>query len=221
LATNLANPTYRQFLKNHFNNLLRTAAGLNDASLAAEARQGLAELAASDPQHAALDQRLRAVLDGDKSQGTQELLAFGERAYDTQRFALAARFFAEALASDVTLAEDRQTQVAYNAACCAALAGGGQGVDDPQPDDTTRAKLRGQALDWLEAELDRWTRALASATPDQRQFIAQTLAHWQKDTDLSGVRGDAIATLTEPEREPWATLWKRVQEILASIGREM
>ena len=217
LGTNLANPAYRQALKTHFASLLSTAAGLGDASLAAEARQGLAELAASDPQFAELDKRVAAVVAGDKAQGAEELLAFAKRAYDTQQFALAARFFAEALESDVTLAEDRQTQVAYKAACCAVLAGCGQGLDDPQPDERTRAKLRGQALGWLQTELDRWTRALESATPDQRQFIAQTLAQWQNASDLSGIRGDAIATLPEVERESWQTLWTSVQQTFDSI----
>ena len=53
----------------------------------------------------------------------------------------------------------------YNAACAAALAAAGQGKDDPPPDDAARAKLRGQALDWLKAERAAWAKLLDAATP--------------------------------------------------------
>src|SRR5262245_57107885 len=41
-------------------------------------------------------------------------------------------------------------RAAYNAACAAALAARGQGVDDPRPDDTAKITLRSQALARLE-----------------------------------------------------------------------
>ena len=63
-------------------------------------------------------------------------------AYDTKRYAAAARLWAEALEADPTLADDRRAQHRYNAACAAALAAAGQGEDDPKPDDAARAALR-------------------------------------------------------------------------------
>ena len=63
-----------------------------------------------------------------------ERLALAQRAYDTKRFAVAARLWAEALDSDPKLAADRQAQHRYNAACAAALAAAGQGKDEPAPD---------------------------------------------------------------------------------------
>ncbi len=66
--------------------------------------------------------------------------------YDTKRFAAAARLWAEALAADPKLGDDRRDNHRYNAACAAALAGCGRGADDPRPDDAARARLRGQAL---------------------------------------------------------------------------
>jgi tetratricopeptide (TPR) repeat protein len=142
LASNTRHPRYRRFLKNHYTNLLMAARGLNDATLVTQALRGLAEIAASDPQYTALDERMTAVLGGQAAKDAPELLAFAQRAYETQKFTLAVRFFSEALERDAALADDRRTQHAYNAACCAALAGTGQGLDDPQPDEAAKSKFR-------------------------------------------------------------------------------
>lgn len=220
LAAQPENPQYRQFLGIHYSNLLRAAVGLNDSILATEVRTGIATLAASDPRAEALDQRIKAILAGEKTADVTEVLAMAQRAYDTRRFALAVRFCAVAMEIAPRLAEDRQTQLPYSAACSAALAGCGQGVDDPPLDDDAKARLRGQALTWLQTELDAWTRLLESSTPDQRpvmtQTVSATLAHWQEDFDLAGVRGDAVATLPKAEQEPWRAFWKRVQTALAA-----
>ena len=109
-----------------------------------------------------------------------EGLAFAQMAYDRKRFAAAARFWAEALASDPKLGDDRQTQPRYNAACAAALAAAGQGKDEPTPDDAAKARLRQQALDWLKAELTVWTKLLESGPPQARPAIVQTLQHWKR-----------------------------------------
>ena len=64
-------------------------------------------------------------------------------AYNRKQFA-AARLWAEALASDPPPAGNRQSQHRYNAA---------QGQDEPPLDEAAKAKLRGQAFDWLKDEL--------------------------------------------------------------------
>ena len=64
----------------------------------------------------------------------------------------------------------------------------GQGEDDPQPDEAARAKLRGQALDWLKAELAAWAKVLDCGDRAPRPLVRQTLEHWQHDPDLAGVR---------------------------------
>ena len=112
---------------------------------------------------AALAARLPAVLKGeDRPKDVAERLAIAQMCYDTKRYAAAARFWAEALAADPKLGDDRQAGHRYNAACAAALAAAGQGTDDPKPDDAARAKLRGQALDWLKAERAAWAKVLDS-----------------------------------------------------------
>src|SRR5262249_38334051 len=76
-------------------------------------------------------------------------LSLAQAANDAKKFATSATALAEALAIDPKLADDPQKQHRYNAACAAALAAAGQGQDKPPPDDTAKAKLRRQALDWL------------------------------------------------------------------------
>jgi eukaryotic-like serine/threonine-protein kinase len=221
LAANPNHPTYRQFLTNHYDNLKAVAVGLGDLQLAAEAQQGLDELSGRPgaSAFAALDQRLTAVLGGEPANNAAEQIALGQRAYNTFRFAAAARLWSDALASDPALAEDRESQHAYNAACAAALAGAGQGKDDPKPDDAAKTRFREQAPAWLQAELDAWSKLLDSATPDQREAIAntvtKTLTRWQETSDLAWFRGDKIETLPAAERDAWRTLWRRVDELLA------
>jgi serine/threonine protein kinase/tetratricopeptide (TPR) repeat protein len=219
LAANPRNPQYRQFLANHLANLIQAASALGNDAEAAEARRELAELSASDPRFQALDARLKAVIGGEKPKDNAERLALAERAYDTQHYALAARLWGEALENDPTLANDRQAQHRYSAACAAALAAsesraGQVGADPPvPPTDAERASFRNQALDYLQAELDLWTKILESANEQQRSATAQTLAHWQNDTDLASLRGDEIDTLPEPEHAPWRALWDQVEAL--------
>ena len=55
------------------------------------------------------------------------------------------------------------------------MAGTGQGVDDPKPDDAARAKLRQQAREWLRAELSAWKKDAMTAEPGNRPLVAKTL----------------------------------------------
>ena len=212
LAANGRSPQYRQFLANHFTILMAACSSLDDAAGVADARRQLAELQDTDPQFQALDKRLIAVAGGAAVQNNSERLALAQRAYDTKRYTLAARLWSEALEADPTLADNRRTQPCYNAACAAALASAGQGNDDPAPDDAAKSKLRNQAREWLEAELELWTRMLAEADPQQRKAIAQTLNHWRTiDTDLAGIRDvDALVKLPGDEREAFTKLWANV-----------
>ena len=69
-----------------------------------------------------------------------------------------------------------------------ALVVAGQGKDQSPLDDGAKAKLRRQALDWLKAELTVWDKLLATGPPPERDFIVQILSHWQKVSDLAGIR---------------------------------
>lgn len=148
---------------------------------------------------------------GEAPKDNAERLALAQRAYDTRRFALAARLWAEAIESDPTIAADRNNPYNYNAACAAALAADGKGRDALAADDPARDALRKNALPWLRTELVIWTKLLDGATPRQRRLLAQTLAHWQQDSDLASVRdADALSALPEDERLGWQALWAEV-----------
>jgi tetratricopeptide (TPR) repeat protein len=166
---------------------------------------------------AALATRLPAILKGiDGVNNNADRLAIAQWCYRTKRHAAAARFWAEALNDDPKLADDRRAEHRYNAACAAALAGSGQGSDDPMPNGAARARLRGQALDWLKAELAASARVLDSADANSRQLVIQTLEHWRVDSDLDGIRGaDALAKLPDAERGAWRSLWADVDSLLA------
>ncbi len=166
-------------------------------------------------------ERLPALLKGDeRPKDNAERLALAQMCSDTKRHAAAARFWAEALDADPKLGDDRQAGHRYNAACAASLAAAGQGKDDPSPDEAARAKLRGQAMGWLKAELAAWTKILESGPPQARPFIAQTLNHWKQDTDLAGIRdAEALAKLPEAERKDWQALWAEVDALLKTASK--
>jgi tetratricopeptide (TPR) repeat protein len=217
LAANPRHPAYRQFLANHLKNLIKAAQGLGRTDEAAQAQRDLDELNATDPRLAALDARLAAIVKGAAATDNAERLALAQRASDTARHALAARLWSEALETDPKLADDREAQHRYDAACAAALAGSGQGKDDRPPDEAAKAKLRAQALGWLKAELTVWSTLLETARPDAHARIVRTLQHWQQDPDLAGVRdAKGIEALPESEREAWRTLWK---DVAAALGQ--
>src|SRR5262249_25865062 len=118
------------------------------------------------------------------------------------------RLFADAFAEQPTLTQDLQHQHRYNAACAAALAGCGQGKDADQTDDKARIRLRRQALDWLQADLTAWRKALEEQPAKSRPAVQKTMQHWQKDADFNGVRdAQPLAKLSPAEQEAWRSLW--------------
>ena len=91
-----------------------------------------------------------------------------------------------------------QVQNRYNAACTAALAGCGQGKDEPPPDEGARARWRKQAIEWLKADLAFWTKQVEAGPQQARAAGMQTLQHWKADTDLAGIR-EGFALAKPPE----------------------
>jgi serine/threonine protein kinase/formylglycine-generating enzyme required for sulfatase activity len=126
----------------------------------------------------------------------------------------AVEYYAKALQADPKLGDDRQAQPRYHAARAAALAAAGPGKDEPPLDEAGKAKLRGQALDWLKAELTAWNKGFNSGPPQDRPALLQTLSNWQQDPDLAGLRdAAALAKLPAEERKEWQALWARVPEL--------
>jgi tetratricopeptide (TPR) repeat protein len=107
----------------------------------------------------------------------------------------------------------------YDAACVAALAGGGAGVDAPS-DAADRASLRAKALAWLRADLGVRRGHAASAKPADRETAPDALEHWLTDRDLAGVRDPGpLAKLPAAERREWEKLWQDVKATLADARK--
>src|SRR5262249_32974231 len=153
-----------------------------------------------------LAKRFPGLLRGeDKPADDAERLVFAQLAYDREKFAVAARLWAEALAGDPKPTGDRQARLRYNAARAAALAAAGQDKDEPPPE-AAKAKLRRQALDWLKAEVAAG-RGQPKTIPELRQ--------WVEDPALAGVRDkSALDKLPADEQHAFAQTWADVAALL-------
>jgi tetratricopeptide (TPR) repeat protein len=159
-----------------------------------------------------LDRKLPEILKGNaKPKDADEKIGLAQVCLARKLYGNAARFYKEAFAEQPRLAGDPSTGRRYEAAYAAALAGCGRGKDDPSPDEKQRAAWRKQALDWLRADLEVWAARVQDGPP---AAVVQTLAKWQCDISLAGVRGSAIVELPESEREGWQKLWADVEELM-------
>jgi serine/threonine protein kinase/WD40 repeat protein/tetratricopeptide (TPR) repeat protein len=125
--------------------------------------------------------------------------------------ATAARFYEEAFAKQPALMRDVRLGHRYNAACAMAQAGCGLGKDEAALDEAARARWRGQALVWLQAELAVHAAAIKGGRGSPRASPQQALQRWQKEPALAGVRDrEALAKLPEAERRQWRRFWDEV-----------
>jgi serine/threonine-protein kinase len=167
-----------------------------------------------------LDGKLPAILGGKrKPADAAESLELAQLCYTKKLHGASARFWSEGFRAQPALVGDMQAQHRYNAACAAALAGCGQGKDDPPPDETAKARWRNQAIDWLKADLAARSKLLEKGPPQARQAIPQTLQHWKVDTDLAGLRDpEALKQLSEDEQKACRALWAEVDSLLAKAS---
>jgi serine/threonine-protein kinase len=131
-----------------------------------------------------------------------------------QHYATAARVYAEALAATPKLTDDLRAGHRFNAARAAALAGCGRpdaaGLSEPE-----RERLRRQARDWLRLDLAAWTRKVETGKAAERIQARRTLAPWQADPDLAGLRdAETLERLPPAERQHWQALWQEVAALL-------
>jgi Tfp pilus assembly protein PilF len=170
---------------------------------------------------AALESKLAAFLKGTyRPTDNQERLGLVEISVPKQRYRAAAQLYADAFAADPKAADDLRAGHRYNAARSAALAAAGRGTDAPQPNIEERARLRGQALGWLQADLILCQKQVDSGKAEGRAATQRTLQHWQSDPDLAGVRDQAgLAKQPDTGRAAWEKLWADV-EALRKRARE-
>jgi tetratricopeptide (TPR) repeat protein len=168
-----------------------------------------------------LDARLPKILKGEDQPATP-----GERrdlallCQMHKKLYAAARWYGEAFALEPALAERLGAQGSrYDAACASALAGCGDGQDAKALDARQRARLRGQALEWLRADLSAWNKLLKNKEAAMAPIVRQQMQNWLTDADFAGVRGaDAVAKLPDGERQPWLKLWADVTDLFTKAG---
>jgi hypothetical protein len=143
--------------------------------------------------------------------GATKAVALAQRCH-TQNdpcYAAASRYYDRAFTADPTLLDDVTHR--YQAACCAAMAGCGQGKDAKGLDAGERARLRRQSLAWLQSHLNAWSKRLADGAPSVGADVLRAMRHWQQDDYLCRVREkEELATLPAGEREAWKKLWTEV-----------
>ena len=102
-----------------------------------------------------------------------------------------------------------------------ALAGSGQGKDGLASGETSRAKLRRQALDWTQADLIlREAAARIQGMPEIRADVSQTLTYGKAVRDLAGIRDpEAIAKFPDEDQWAWRFLWAEVDALARSAQR--
>jgi tetratricopeptide (TPR) repeat protein len=167
---------------------------------------------------AGLDEKLSAVQSGQTEPvDAAERLALAEFCLlNRRRYAAAVRFYADAFASPPPAEKLRQHR--YDAACSAALAAAGQGVDAGCLPDKLRGALRQQALAWMREDLATHQKMAEQSGPAARQIICKTLRHWQQDADLASVRDNAaLDRLPDSEQNEWGQLWDAVAVLLKKV----
>src|SRR5262249_48296330 len=134
----------------------------------------------------ALDRRLPGVLGGEDASPAEQLALAQLCQRYKKRYGDAALLYRRAFTAEPKWAEDLARGHRYNAACAAALAATGRGRGAAQPA-ADRARLRTQARDWLQADLEARAKLLAG-TPASAGALQKYLQHWLDDPDLRGVR---------------------------------
>jgi superkiller protein 3 len=130
-------------------------------------------------------------------------------------YVAATRLYAAALTARPALADDLTKEYRYNAACSAALAAAGKGLEPQKPPTQEQVKLRAQALSWLRADLELLARHLPGAKPEARAAMREKLENWQLDPELAGVRDQVVlAKLPQAEQEACRLFWVDVKKLL-------
>jgi serine/threonine protein kinase/Tfp pilus assembly protein PilF len=164
-----------------------------------------------------LDGRLPAVLRREaQAADAAEWDEYARLCYDKRRYVAAARFFARAMTADRNPVGDPNFDPGYGAACTAALAGCGRGVDAGDLDVNELVRWRKRALHLLRADLDAYGKRLPSSDPKERRLIQERLRFWQTEPRLAGVRdATEVAQLPADEQQSCRQFWAEVQALLA------
>jgi serine/threonine-protein kinase len=168
-----------------------------------------------------LEEKLPAVLaDADVPKDAAEWLEFARVCQAKKQYAGAVKCYQSAFTANPNLATDyRQGGGRGAAARVAIMAASGQGLEPL--DDPARARLRQQALTWLQADVTGWSRGLDTGSPAFRDNVRQSLESMQRDPALAAVREEtALEKLPEAERTAFRQLWTNVAELAQRSGEK-
>ena len=165
-----------------------------------------------------LDARLAQVMSGTQTPANAlETVEFAKVAARKQLHGASAQLWLSAFDADAELAKDALSEDLYDAACSLAMAGCQQGKDAGSIDSETATSWRGQALRWLNPQLEHWRLQLDSSEQEERDKAIDSLKHWKHDRYLVGVRDEALLEkLPKAERTEWRAFWAATLDLLAS-----
>jgi eukaryotic-like serine/threonine-protein kinase len=133
----------------------------------------------------------------------------------TNRTVALARLYADVFVDDPSLASDIRAGHRYRAACAAAQAGCGRGLDATQLKETDQKRWRAQAKKWLREDLTAFSKTPQEDTTKNRDWIKNKLAEWKNDRDVAGIRDPAeLNKLSAQERQDCLALWREVGAML-------
>ncbi len=145
---------------------------------------------------------------------SKERLGLIETCRFRKRFLAGARLYVDASATDAKLADDPRNSHRYLAACCAAMAGIGQGEDAVKLDHKERDRWLKQALDWLRADLTAYGKLLDGGKAEERALVRQRLQSWPRDRCLAGIRDKtALEKLPAEARTACGKLWAEFETL--------
>ena len=127
-------------------------------------------------------------------------------------YVAAVSFYEKAFLSEPSLFEpSKPSESRLHAASAALLAAAGEGI--PLTPVSDRAMLRHKALTLLQTELKAHT-SIAKQPSLQRPQSHETLLKLQTSPHYASVRGDALTSLPEDERESWQVFWRSLEQAL-------
>jgi serine/threonine-protein kinase len=159
---------------------------------------------------------LPAFLDGKyPPRDNDERLALLGACQFTNRTRALARLYADAFAADPALAADLGAGHRYHAACAAAEAGCGHGADAMGLAGEERARWRGQARQWLRADLAARARPPGAGATATQGAVRMALTRWRTEPALAGLREPgALNKLPADEHKECGALWAEVTAVL-------
>jgi tetratricopeptide (TPR) repeat protein len=135
------------------------------------------------------------------------------------RYACSVRLYERAFKEDPKLADDMVIQHRWYAACYAARAARGDGVDAPQ-DPIERARLRNLAYAWLRADLTIHVKKATSSSRPDRNNVLDQLNEWLHETEIRELRAPKLLEkLPADESKKWLAFWDEVRATFDAAQR--